>query len=88
MRRGQRFQLCLYVGGSDWNVGLKQVQKAINLYDTKKGANGSFLKALQGNDVYVFFQTENEAKGPVGKYGDGIIFFVCGKKNKEISKIQ
>ena len=82
---GKKIPVLLYVGGSDWNVGIKQVKKAIDLYDTKKGTNGAFLKALQENEVCVFFQTENEAKGTTGRYEDGIIFFLCGKKNKEIA---
>jgi hypothetical protein len=48
----------LYLGVSDYNVGLKQVQKAIDNWE-KDAPN--FLRALYDNDVCVFFQ--NKAGG-------------------------
>lgn len=71
----------LYVGAADWNVGLKQVQKAIDNWE--KDAPG-FLKAMYANDVCVFFQSKvGDYAGSNAKYKNGIILFNCGLIDKK-----
>ena len=78
----------LYVPASDWNVGLKQVQTAID--DWEKVAPG-FLEAMYTNDVCVFFQNKaSDQAGDNAGYTKGIIFYNCGlidKKNRSVDGI-
>ncbi len=71
----------LYVPASDWNVGLKQVQTAIDNWE--KDTSG-FLQAMYDNDVCVFFQSKvTDTAGAYAQYGKGIIFFNCGAIDKK-----
>lgn len=71
-----------YVGASDWNVGIKQVQGAIDKWE--KVALG-FLKVMYANDVCLFFQSNASDEKAAGgfKYGKGIILFNCNSTNKK-----
>jgi hypothetical protein len=72
--------LC-YLGASDYNVSLKQVQKAIDNWE--KDAPG-FLCSMYANDVCIIYQNKaNSQPGAMAKYEDGIIFFNCGKIDKK-----
>lgn len=74
--------LC-YVGASDWNVGIKQVQTAIDQWE--KDAPG-FLQSMYDNNVCVFFQNKaSDNPGANAAYTTGIIFFSCGLIDKKTS---
>lgn len=73
----------LYLGVSDYNVGLKQVQDAID--QQEKSAPG-FLRAMVDNDARVILQNKvNNQPGAIAKYGAGVIFFNCGLIDKKVS---
>lgn len=73
----------LYVGASDYNVGMDKIKKAIALWNNDEL---DILNALYNNDICVFFQNKaNKEVGGVFKFGFGIIYFNSGKKEKEAS---
>lgn len=73
--------LC-YVGASDWNVGIKQVQGAIDKWEK---VSPGFLRWIYANDVCLFFQTDasDEKASTSFRYGKGIVLFNCNLKNKK-----
>lgn len=72
-----------YVGASDWNVGIKQVQTAIDQWE--KDAPG-FLQYTYDNDVCLFFQNKaSDNPGANAAYTKGILFFNCGLIDKKKS---
>jgi len=73
----------LYFGVSDYNVGIEQVQEAIDLWE--EDAPG-FLRAMYANDVVVFFQNKSDSyPGANAKYGNGVIYFNCGQIDKDVA---
>lgn len=71
-----------YVGGSDWNVGINQIQEAIDSWE--KVAPG-FLRSAYSNDVCLFFQTDasDEMASTSFRYSKGIVLFNCNLINKK-----
>jgi hypothetical protein len=76
----------LYVGASDWNVGLKQVQKAI---DELEKTSPGFLKSMNENGVCVIMQGKADKEaGVYANYGDGILYINCGLLDKKKSYVK
>ena len=70
-----------YVGGSDLNFGVEAVQQAID--EMEEDAPG-YLKTLNSNHVYGFFQMKAGSKTPaLAAYREAVVYYNYGKQDKK-----
>lgn len=71
-----------YVGGSDLNFGVEALQQAID--EMEEDAPG-YLKTLNANHVYGFFQMKAGSKTPeLACYREAFIYYNFGKQEKKM----